>query len=231
MRRLAGRVYELCPEMLNDGRNVTWTMDIYEEGGGQRVELRPNVTPDPRFSYRLQDVPAASHPPLAACMARLAGRVKHEIIWDPFCGSGLELIESALVGGVERIHGTDRSAAAIAIARGNLAAAKVDPASTQLACCDFRDFASAGLGPSRVTLLITNPPLGRRVPIADLPGLMHDLFAVAATVLQPGGRLVLANPLSMETAHPALELRFRQAVDFGGFDCHLEMYQKHLWQI
>jgi hypothetical protein len=226
VRLLAARVYALCPEMLNDARDVTWTMDLCAEGRGRWVELRPNVTPDPRFSYRLQDVPAASHPPLAACMARLAGRVEHEIIWDPFCGSGLELIESALLGGVERIHGTDRSAAAIAIARGNLAAAKVDPASTELACCDFRDLAGAGLGPDRVTLLITNPPMGRRVPIADLRGLMEDLFAVATTVLQPGGRLVLANPLPPETPHPSLQLRFRQAVDFGGFDCRLEMYQK-----
>ena len=125
MRLLAGQVYALRPEMLNDARNVTWTMDIYADGAGRSVELRPNLTPDPRFYYRRQDVPAASHPPLAACMARLAGRVEHEIIWDPFCGSGLELIECALLGGVERICGTDRSAAAIAIARGNFAAAKV----------------------------------------------------------------------------------------------------------
>ena len=226
VRRLAERVYELCPEMLNDGRNVTWTMDIYMEGG-HWVELRPNVTPDPRFYYRRQDIPAASHPPLAACMARLAGRVKHETIWDPFCGSGLELIESALLGGVERIHGTDRSAAAIAIARDNFAVVKTNRAPTELLCCDFRDFArSAGLGPHSVSLIITNPPMGKRVPIGDLRGLMRDLFAVAAAVLRPGGRLVLANPLFLEKPHPALDLQFRQTVDFGGFDCRLEKYQR-----
>jgi len=153
--------------------------------------------------------------------------VEHEIIWDPFCGSGLELIESALLGGVERICGTDRSAADIAIARGNFAAVKANPAPTELACCDFRDFAtSAVMGPNSVSLVITNPPMGRRVPIADLRGLMGDLFRVAATVLRPGGRLVLANPLNMETPHPSLQLEFRQAVDFGGFDCRLEKYQK-----
>jgi predicted RNA methylase len=227
VRLLAARVYALCPELLNDARNVTWTMDLYPAGGGHSVELRPNVTPDPRFYYRRQDVPAASHPPLAACMARLAGRVKHEIIWDPFCGSGLELIESALLGGVERIHATDRSAEAVAIARSNFAAAKVDPVPTEFACCDFRDFVTgAGLGSGSVTLLITNPPMGMRVPVADLRGLMQDLFAVAATVLRPGGRLVLANPLSMDAPPPPLQLQFRQAVDFGGFDCCLEMYAK-----
>ena len=276
VRQLAGRVYGLCPEMLNDGRNVTWTMDIGTEGRRAWVELRPNVTPDPRFYYRREDVPAASHPPLAACMARLAGRVRHEIIWDPFCGSGLELIESALLGGVERMHGTDRSAAAIAIARRNFAAAKAglaapkgriltlppigvprlrgfleqggpnrlkaelrtgqalvlrrgqcqDAPALELTCCDFRDFAaSAGLGPGSASLIITNPPMGKRVPIADLRGLIGDLFGVAATVLRPGGRLVLANPLSMESPHPSLQLEFRQAVDFGGFDCRLEKYR------
>jgi predicted RNA methylase len=227
VRLLARRVYALCPEMLNDARKVTWTVDIYPAGGGHSVELRPNLTPDPRFYYRRQDVPAASHPPLAACMARLAGRVRHEIVWDPFCGSGLELIECALLGGVERIHGTDRSAAAIAIARGNFAAAKVDPLPAEFTCCDFRDFAaSAGLRPNSVSLVITNPPMGMRVPIPDLRGLINDLFIAAATVLRPGGRLVFANPLSLETPHPSLQLQFRQAVDFGGFDCRLEMYHK-----
>ncbi len=227
VRLLAGRVFALCPEMLNDGRKVTWTMDLYPAGRGHSVELRPNLTPDPRFYYRRRDVPAASHPPLAACMARLAGRVEHEIVWDPFCGSGLELIECALLGGVERIHGTDRSAAAIAIARGNFAAAEAGPLPMEFTCCDFRDFAaSAGLGPGSVSLVITNPPMGRRVPIADLRGLIKDLFNAAATVLRPGGRLVLANPLPVDSPHPSLQLQFRQAVDFGGFDCRLEMYHK-----
>jgi 23S rRNA G2445 N2-methylase RlmL len=202
-------------------------MDIYPDGRACSVELRPNLTPDPRFYYRRQDVPAASHPQLAACMARLAGRVRHEIIWDPFCGSALELIECALLGGVESLHGTDRSAAAIAIAQANFAAAGIATVPAKFTCCDFRDFEKrAGLGPASVSLLITNPPLGGRVPIADLRGLMDDLFSVAATVLRPGGRLVFANPLPAQTAHPPLQLKFRQAVDFGGFDCRLEMYHK-----
>jgi len=65
-----------------------------------------------------------------------------------------------------------------------------------------------------------------RVPVHDLRGLIQDLFQAAATVLRPGGRLVFANPLSASSPPPSLRLRFRQAVDFGGFDCRLEMYQK-----
>jgi predicted RNA methylase len=227
VRLLAARVYALCPEMLNDARHVTWTVDLYPDGRGGSVELRPNLTPDPRFFYRLQDVPAASHPHLAACMARLAGKMEPEIVWDPFCGSGLELIERALLGGVERIFGTDSAAAAIAIARRNFAAAKLDLLPAEFLCCDFREFtARAGLRPGDVSLIITNPPLGMRVPVHDLRGLIQDLFKTAATVLRPGGRLVFANPLSASSPPPSLRLRFRQAVDFGGFDCRLEMYQK-----
>jgi precorrin-6B methylase 2 len=227
VRMLAARVYDLCPELLNDGSEVTWTVDIHPAGRGPCVELRPNMTPDPRFYYRKDDVPAASHPPLAACMARLAGRVEHEIVWDPFCGSGLELIESALLGGLQSIYGTDLSADALAIARANFAAAKIEPVPLNFFCRDFRDYARCeGLGPNSVTLIITNPPMGKRVVMADLPRMMEDLFRVAAQALKPGGRLVLANPLRMENPHPLLQLQSRQAVDFGGFDCRMEKYVK-----
>jgi SAM-dependent methyltransferase len=222
VRLLAGRVYELCPEMLNDARNVTWTVDIYPDS---RVELRPNLTPDPRFYYRRRDVPAASHPPLAACMARLAGLAENEIVWDPFCGSALELIERALLGGVRAIHGTDLSAAAVAIARDNFAAVRMQPVPANFVCKDFRDYAGS-LGPNSLTLVITNPPMGMRVPVPDLRGLIEELFNVAATVLLPGGRLVLANPISMKNPPRPFQLLSRQTVDLGGFDCRMEKYVK-----
>jgi 23S rRNA G2445 N2-methylase RlmL len=225
--RLASRVYALCPDILNDGRNVTWTVDIYPDGRGHLVELRPNLTPDPRFSYRQKDVPAASHPPLAACLARLAGRIENEVIWDPFCGSGLELIESALLGGVRGVYGTDSSEQAVAIARHNFAAARMKSVPAKFMVGDFRDIATSRvLGAGTVTLIITNPPMGMRVPVPDLRRLIEDLFRVAVTVLKPGGRLVLVNPLSMATPHPLLKLEFQQKVDMGGFECRLEKYVK-----
>ena len=45
-------------------------------------------------------------------------------------------------------------------------------------------------------------------------------------MLQPGGRLVFANPLRMESRDRTLKLLSRQTVDFGGFDCRLEVYRK-----
>ena len=227
VRLLANRAYAMRPDILNDPRNAPWSMDLLPTRHGISVELRPKLTPDPRFTYREGDIRAASHPPLAACMARLAGRVKHEVVWDPFCGSGLELIERTLLGGVKHIYGTDLNSDAISLCRVNFAAADVKGVPLTLVCCDFRDYAKVeGLRPRSVTLIITNPPMGRRIRVPNLRGLFGDLFAVAAEVLEPGGRLVFANPLRIEPLDPSLKLMHRKVIDLGGFNCRLEMYLK-----
>ena len=222
VQRLAEQVYALCPDILNDARNVTWTVDIYQQGEIATVELRPNLTPDPRFQYRLGDVPAASHPPLAACMARLAGKLDDETVWDPFCGSGLELIERALLGGVQRVVGTDLSQHAIDVAGKNFTAAKVAGVQASFIRGDFREVSGKAIGPGSVSLIITNPPMGIRVPVADRRSLMNDLFSTSVKLLRPGGRLVVVNPLWMEKVPFGLVRQFQQEVEMGGFACRLE---------
>jgi len=227
VRLLANRAYAMRPDILNDPRSAPWSMDLHLTGRGISVELRPKLTPDPRFTYREDDIRAASHPPLAACMARLGGGANNEIVWDPFCGSGLELIERALRGGVQSIYGTDISPDAIAISRANFAAAKVKAVRLKFACCDFRDYAKVeGLGPKSVSLIITNPPMGRRIRVPNMRGLFGDLFAVAEAVLKPGGRLIFANPLRIEPLDLSPKLKYRKVIDLGGFNCRLEMYLK-----
>lgn len=227
IREVVSEAYVRCPDILNDSRSAPWAIEVHPNASGDIVELRPRLSPDPRFAYRLQDVPAASHPPLAAAMARIAGKGEKEVVWDPFCGSGLELIERALRGGVKAIYGSDLSDAAIDATQMNLTAAKMKPIPTKLIRADFRDFARlASLEPESVTLIISNPPMGKRVPIANLDVLMRDLFVVAAKVLKPGGQLIFPNPLPVEFLPPSLRLRSRQEVDMGGFECQLEVYRK-----
>lgn len=222
VREVADRVHALCPEFLNDSREALWQIMVSSRGG---VELRPRFRPDPRFAYRLRDVPAASHPPLAAAMVRLAGERENESVWDPFCGSGSELIERALKGGVSRLFGSDRSEEAAGIARDNLLAALSDPPTFAFPVADFRDFRSF-LELGEISLILTNPPMGRRVPIPDLPELIADFFRVAAEVLEPGGRLVLANPCPDVSVPRALQRISRQTIDLGGYDVPLEKYVK-----
>jgi 23S rRNA G2445 N2-methylase RlmL len=227
VRRIADRAFALNPTILNDAREAPWAIDIHSTPHGESVELRPRISPDPRYAYRCDDVPAASHPPLAACLARAAGHLEKASIWDPFCGSGLELIERALLGGVKHAYGTDRDAAAIGIIERNFASAKLGSIETHFHRCDFREIATAaGLAPHSLDLIITNPPLGRRVRIPNLRGLFDDLFAAAARMLRPGGRLVFTNPFRMESPQRSLKLQSRQVVDLGGFDCRLEVYRK-----
>jgi 23S rRNA G2445 N2-methylase RlmL len=219
--------YALCPEILNDPSRAPWTIAVHPAEDGATAELVPHLTPDPRLYYRVGDVPAASHPPLAACMARMAGPLCDAVIWDPFCGSGLELIERALLGGVRQVHGTDLSPGALAISRRNFDAAKLPGVQAQFTQADFRDFARIpGLGPETVDLVISNPPMGRRIRIPDLHGLIADMMAVAATVLKPGGQLIFPNPVTINVPPRGLRKVSGQWVDLGGFDCLLEHHQK-----
>ena len=220
VREVAHRAFELCPEILNDARQAPWAIEIHPAAGRFSVELRPRLSPDPRFDYRRRDVPAASHPPLAACLARLAGNSGHDVVWDPFCGSGLELIERARLGGVRRIFGSDLSAEALEIARSNFAAANLAIA-PDFQKCDFR---RARFEPGSLSQILTNPPMGRRVPIPNLSELIRDLLAISARLLRPGGCLVFANPLPTKISNPQLHLQSSQRIDMGGFDCTVECH-------
>jgi hypothetical protein len=227
VRQIANRAYELCPELLNDAKQAPWSMDIYPFRQGHSVELRPRLYPDPRFGYRLDDVAAASHPPLAAAMARLAGPMSDEVVWDPFCGSGLEIIERALLGGVRKAYGTDTDADAVAIAKANFGAARLGSCQTTFTCCDFREAAkAAGLAPGSVSLVITNPPMGRKIRLPSLRELIGGLFDESAALLKPGGRLVFPNPLRLRPRDRSLAMEYSKPVDLGGFDCRLELYRK-----
>jgi predicted RNA methylase len=227
LQSIANEVFALCPYLLNDPRQSPWAIEVYPEKVGQSVELRPRVLPDPRFSYRMDDVPAATHPPLAAAMAQMAGIQKDEVVWDPFCGSGQELVERALFGDVQSIIATDLDQSAIEVARLNFESAGVASEQVALHRCDFRNYqAATKIAAESLSLIITNPPLGRRVRIADMPGFIAEFYQVAALTLRPGGRLVFINPLKLESPVPSLTLAARHLVDLGGFDCNVEMWVK-----
>jgi len=218
---LARAVRERTTAIVNDPNEAAWTLRAPPDGLGQ-LQLVPRLVPDPRFDYRRADVPAASHPTLAAALARYAQISPADVVWDPFVGSGLELIESARLAPVQHLYGTDLDPRALLAARANLEAARVH---AELAEADALTFTlPAGARPS---LIISNPPMGRRVARdGSLAELLETFLDHAARILAPGGRVVWLSPLPERTAQRALKLAFRVEsgpdVDMGGFTARLQ---------
>jgi 23S rRNA G2445 N2-methylase RlmL len=209
------------PELINDPTESNWEVLVSTKRRFVDVELAPRGLADPRFAWRRADVPAASHPTIAAALAIVAGARDDDVVWDPFVGSGAELVERGRLGPYVSLLGTDVDSRALAAARMNLAAAGVQ---ARLERGDALSLAPAG-----VTLVLTNPPMGRRA--ARGPGLaeMLDRFvARVATLLVPGGRLVWIAPWPRRAraaaAQARLELGWARVVDMGGFDAEMQRW-------
>ena len=225
--RVAEGVSARKPELVNDPTQSTWEASIFEgkgheENGHVRVELTPRALVDPRFTYRTGDVPAASHPTLAAALVRVAGVRPNDVVWDPFVGSGSELVERAKHGAFASLHGSDTEPRALDVARANLLAAGL---TADLALGDATSHVVPG-----VSLILTNPPMGRRVARGELATLLDRFIDHAAKVLAVGGRLVWLSPLPDRTRErlnaAGLKRGFRQIVDMGGFDAELQSAAK-----
>lgn len=220
--RVAEAVAARRPAVHNDSRDALWEVVVTERRGRVFVELWPKVR-DPRFVYRRRTLPASSHPTIAAALARAGGASPEDVVWDPFVGSGIELCERALLGPFRSLLGTDLSAEALAAARENLDAAGVTAATLELS-----DARRVRL-PPHLSLVVTNPPFGRRVLQKDAIGpLLAAVLDNAARSLITGGRLVWISPLGDETVAMAQALRFRPTlrarVDVGGIDAELQRF-------
>lgn len=221
--RVAEAAAALDPSLINDPSGAPWQVVVRETPSGVSAEWTPSLV-DPRFAYRQGDVPAASHPTIAAALAYLAGAREGDVVWDPFVGSGLELCERALRGPYRRLVGTDIEAAALDVARANLTSAGA--ARFELSVHDAAAGAPRGLRP---TLVITNPPMGRRVHRqADLRAFLRGFVAGVARALAPGGRFVWVSPFPAETRAAAsaagLVARRSHVVDMGGFDAEIQLF-------
>jgi 23S rRNA G2445 N2-methylase RlmL len=221
--RVASAVSARRPELVNDPQQSPWEARVSVSPESVRVELCPRRLEDPRFWYRVADVPAASHPTIAAALAISAGVRPHDFVWDPCVGSGLELAERGLLGPYAALWGTDLAPAALDAARRNLEAARVS--GVQLVRADARHFKP----PRPVDLLITNPPFGRRAHTAsEVESFYGALLENARSVLAPGGRLVWISPLFEVTVRLAerlgLRTKTRRRVDMGGFKAELQLF-------
>ncbi len=214
------------PELLNDPREATWEAIVGDRGD---IMLAPRAWEDPRFVYRALDVPASSHPTIAAALAWLALPTAEDVVWDPFAGAGTELFECAKRGSPQRLIGSDKDAAALEAARRNLHGVR----GVELTRGD-----AATLSPTGVTCIITNPPMGRRVERhAGLADALTDFIRHAHDVLSAGrdeetsvySRLVWCSPSPRKHRGVAeaagFRLVFARAIDMGGFEAELQVWR------
>jgi tRNA G10 N-methylase Trm11 len=201
----------------------TWELLVAHNGRRVDVTLAPRGLRDPRFSWRGADVPAASHPTIAAALARVAGARPDDIVWDPFVGSGAELVERARLGPYRSLLGSDIDSRALVAARKNLSGAGLE--------AHLEVGNALAIAPEGVTLIITNPPMGRRSSrSAVLADTLSRFVTHAASILRPEGRLVWMAPWpgSARAAgtQSGLELVSARTVDLGGFDVELQHWVK-----
>lgn len=199
IHEVAVAVHGAHPDMINDPRGAAWHIGLHRP----YWVAWPVGVEDGRFAWREGQVPAASHPTLAAALAFLARPIAGDRVWDPFCGSGAELVECGVLAPGAALLGSDTSPEAIGIARRNLAAAG-HGARAELGLAD-----ALASWPD-ATVVITNPPHGGRVK-ADTVALHTRFFAHVAARLPRGGRLawirhakarVEGTPMVCEASYP-----------------------------
>lgn len=219
----ARQLNETAANLRNDPTQSTWEFGIEETRDRYKFELRPRALHDPRFLYRVESVPAASHPSIAAALARAFPCRPGDVVWDPFAGSGTELIERAFAGPYSALFASDVDPKAIAIARKNAAAAKISRASFLVG--DAMEMEP----PLGVNVILTNPPMGMRVALNEKMPRFYDRFLKrVASVLPPNGQFAWISPMPRETAvrgvAHGLKLEWAQRVDMGGFSAELQLF-------
>jgi tRNA G10 N-methylase Trm11 len=157
-----------------------------------------------------------------------------EVIWDPFCGSGSELIECALLEPTVRLFGTDRDGDALAAAAENFAAANLTVEAGGLVQADALRSRPGGADAAKTpSLIITNPPMGRRVGSGyGVHELLQRFVVHAARLLPPGGRLVWVTPAAKASAaagrEAGLQVIDHGPIDLAGLRVHLQVMAREL---
>lgn len=217
--RIAERTREAASDVVNDPRGSTW--EVFEENG--TIELVPRGYVDQRFTYRTELVSASSHPTIAAAIALVAPRKAIDVVWDPFVGAGAELVERARLGPYARLIGTDTDPEAVKAAQKNLANAGVTDSRIEVA--DALEF-DLGVQP---TLIVTNPPMGRRIQRGTHKDVLERFVERAASMLVPGGHLVWTVPeakkFEAKARRAGLSLLRSWTIDMGGFQADLAVYK------
>jgi 23S rRNA G2445 N2-methylase RlmL len=183
---------------------------------GTVARARIGITLDPRFDYRVADVPASMRPAIAASVWRVLADfgVRGRGI-DPFCGSGTFLIEGLKSGQLDEAMGSDLSGRAI-----DAAGANADAAGLRV-CLHRSDVARLEVE-ERFDVLVANLPFGIRAGTHDgNRESYHALIASLSRLVRRGGwvalytqEIELTRKLIRSTR--AVELKDERRIEAGG---------------
>jgi predicted RNA methylase len=195
------------------------------DGGGWELLARLSPRPLATRPWRVCNLEGALNGAVAHAVALLSGPREGDVFLNLGCGSGSILVERLLAGPAHRAIGCDTSAAALACARANVAAAGLADR------CELQpwDVRALPLPDASVDALAADLPFGHLVGShEDNLALYPALLAEAARVARPGARCVLLSHevrlmerLLAGSAIWALEQATR--VDLGGL--HPRIYE------
>ena len=153
---------------------------------------KPSIIADPRFTYRVQDIPASMSGPTAGGIMALAKPylTQNAQVLDPCCGSGTLLFERLLAGHCD-VTGVDIAHSALQAAQANDIAFKrlhPDTGHTRWIGKDILRYTPD----APYDELFANLPFGLRVGGHEVNLTLYEgLFAAFDKLLKPKGLLVL----------------------------------------
>lgn len=198
----------------------TLSFRVTIEGTQAGLALRIGAQPLHRRPYKQSSTPGTLHPPLAAAMSLLAHAGPADTLFDPCCGTGTILIETAGLAPEVRLLGADSDQRALAAATDNAASMATSVAWLQA------DAGRLPVGTGQVDRIVSNPPWGRQVlvqgtlaahperlyreirrtlsPTGRAVLLLHEADEQCATAQAAGLRVREIRPLSLFGAHPSV---------------------------
>ncbi len=157
---------------------------VFLDGTSALLGVRLFDAPLTQRDYRRVDHMGSLRPTVAAAMVRLTGTDGPREVWDPFCGSGTVLAESACAG--HGVAGTDLDPVAVAASRANLAA--VDERLSALVELGDSTKPATWRRHDDADTVLTNMPWGKQVSVQDAKALYNAIGAGIAQVAGRGGR-------------------------------------------
>lgn len=214
----AARLNELDCRLINDGRDPHW--EIVSVRG--KVVLVPRKAIDSRFTWRNSSLDGASDPTVASALVSFADIRATDVVYDPFCGAGTELVLAKKIGNAKKLIGTDSDEKAVSSARdvcrnsetsANLFCA--DAISSDLKACD---------------VVISNPPFGMRTSRGAARDVLEQFFRVVSQRLSPGGRIVILSHAPSSTRQWAHDAGFvitkHLMVRLGNMPCEIQRFER-----